>query len=109
MDTEKHGKYWTAYYDPDTKRFFARIMSISREGLEQYDYEITQDIFARLGSFADDLENEHLIRTGTMAYSFEDTMYGTLGPERTIWDEDAHETMNRHDRKKRKQGKKKEK
>ncbi len=107
METEKHGKYWTAYYDPDTKRCFARIMSISREGLEQYDYEITPDIFARLGSFADDAENESLIRTGTMAYSFEDTMYGTPGPERTVWDDDAHEAMNRYDRKKRKKKSKK--
>ena len=25
---------------------------------------------------------------------FENTMYGTLGPERTVWDEEASETMN---------------
>ena len=30
---------------------------------------------------------------GEMAYSFENTMYGTLGPERTVWDEEANEAM----------------
>lgn len=109
MTTEKHGNYWTAYYDPDTKQYYARIMYISREGLEQYDYEITQDIFARLGTFDDDAENERLIRTAKMAYSFENTMYGTLGPERTVWDEKAHEAMNGYERKKRKRKSRKKK
>ena len=100
MKAEKHGGNWTAYYDADTKRYFARIMYISREGLEQYDYEITQDLYARLGSFGDDTENERLIKTAKMTYSFENTMYGTLGPERTVWDEEAHEAMLGHARKK---------
>ena len=100
MKTEKHGGSWTAYYDADTKRYFARIMYISREGLEQYDYEITQDLYARLGSFGDDTENERLIKTAKMTYSFENTMYGTLGLERTVWDEEAHEAMLGHERKK---------
>ena len=30
-----------------------------------------------------------------MTYSFEDTMYGTLGPERTVWDEEAHESTKK--------------
>ena len=25
----------------------------------------------------------------------EDTMYGTLGPERTVWDEEAHESTKK--------------
>jgi len=28
-----------------------------------------------------------------MSYSFENTMYETLGPERTVWDEEASEAM----------------
>ena len=68
-------------------------MYISREGVEEYRYEITQDIYGRLGTFSDDVENEHLIRDGEMAYSFENTMYGTLGPERTVWNEEANDTM----------------
>ncbi|MBQ9046691.1 MAG: hypothetical protein IJ120_02215 [Solobacterium sp.] len=91
--TEKKGNNWTAYYDPDTGRYFAEIMYTSREGREQYDYEITQDIYSRLGTFADDTENEHIIKTAKMTYSFENTMYGTLGPERTVWDEEANEAM----------------
>ena len=93
MKTKKKGNNWTAYYDPDTKRYFAEIIYTSREGREQYNYEITQDIYDRLGSFGDDVENERLIKTGEIAYSFENTMYGTLGPERTVWNEEANEAM----------------
>ncbi len=93
MKTKKQGNNWTAYYDPDTGRYFAEIMYTSREGREQYDYEITADIYSRLGTFADDCENERLIKTAKMTYSFENTMYGTLGPERTVWDEEANEAM----------------
>ncbi len=93
MKTKKQGNNWTAYYDPDTKRYFAEIMYTSREGREQYDYEITQDIYGRLGTFSDDIENERLIKTAKMTYSFENTMYGTLGPERMIWDKEANEAM----------------
>ena len=93
MKTKKQGSCWTAYYDPETGRYFAKIMYTSREGREQYDYEITQDIYSRLGTFADDTDNERLIRSAKMTYSFENTMYGTLGPERTVWDEEANESM----------------
>ena len=41
MKTKKQGNNWTAYYDPDTNRYFAEIMYTSREGREQYDYEMT--------------------------------------------------------------------
>ena len=93
MKTKKQGSNWTAYYDPDTERYFAEIMYTSREGREQYDYEITKEIYDRLGTFGDDTDNERLIKTAKMTYSFENTMYGTLGPERTVWDEEADEAM----------------
>ena len=93
MKTKKKGNNWTAYYDPETGRYFAEIMYTSREGREQYNYEITKDIYSRLGTFKDDIENERLIKTANMTYSFENTMYGTLGPERTVWDEEANETL----------------
>ena len=32
-------------------------MYTSREGREEYDYEITKEIYNRLGSFSDDVEN----------------------------------------------------
>ena len=83
---KKKGSCWTAYYNPETNRYFAEIIYTSREGREQYDYEITKEIFDRLGSFGEDYENERLIRTAKITYSFENTMYGTLGPERTVWD-----------------------
>ncbi|MBQ9879001.1 MAG: hypothetical protein IJM45_01070 [Clostridia bacterium] len=94
MKQKKHGNNWTAYHDPDTGRYFAEIIHTSREGREQYDYEITADIYGRLGTFADDVDNERLIVTGKIAYSFENTMYGTLGPERTVWNEEANEAMD---------------
>ena len=93
MKTKKKGNNWTAYYDPETSRFFAEIIYTSREGREQYDYEITRDIYNQLGMFSDDTDNERLIKTAKMTYSFENTMYGTLGPERTVWDEEANEAM----------------
>lgn len=105
MKTEKKGNNWTAYYDPDANRYFAEIIYTSREGREQYDYEITQDIYARLGTFAVDYENEELIKTAKMTYSFENTMYGTLGPERVVWDEEANEAMNNAVRKQRRRKK----
>ena len=105
MKTEKKGNNWTAYYDPDTNRYFAEIIYTSREGREQYDYEITQDIYSRLGTFAVDYENEELIKTAKMTYSFENTMYGTLGPERVVWDEEANEAMNNAVRKQRRRKK----
>ena len=95
MCTKKHGGNWTAYYDRETGRYFAEIMYTSREGREQYDYEITQDIYGRLGTFKDDMDNERLIKTARMTYSFENTMYGTLGPERTVWDEEANSVMKK--------------
>ena len=107
MKTKKKGSNWTAYYDEDNGRYFAEIMYTSREGREQYDYEITADIYSRLGTFADDIENERLIKTGEMTYSFENTMYGTLGPERTVWDEEANEAMKAAEAKQNKDGKKK--
>ena len=95
MKTKKQGCNWTAYYDPDTGRYFAEIMYTSREGREEYDYEITQDMYARLGTFSDDVENERLIKTAKRIYSFENTMYGTLGPETMVWDEEANEAMKK--------------
>ena len=106
MKTEKRGSNWTAYYDPDTKRYFAEIMYTSREGREQYDYEITQEIYGRLGTFQDDVENERLIKTAKMTYSFENTMYGTLGPERMVWDEEGHEAMHQYEKREEKNKKK---
>ena len=95
MNTKKQGNCWTAYFDPETGRYFAEVIYTSREGREQYDYEITKEIFDRLGTFADDTDNERLIKTAEMTYSFENTMYGTLGPERTVWDEEANEAMKK--------------
>ena len=107
MKTEKHGNNWKAYYDVESGRYFASIMYISREGIEEYRYEITQDIYSRLGTFSDDVENERLIRNGEMAYSFENTMYGTLGPERTVWNDEANNAMKEVVQKREKPTKKK--
>ena len=102
MKNQKHGSCWSAFFDPDTGRYFAEIMYTSREGREQYDYEITKDIFDRLGTFGDDIENERLIRSAKMTHSFENTMYGTLGPERTVWDEEAEDVRIKAEKKHRK-------
>lgn len=109
MKTKKQGNNWTAWQDPETERYFAEIMYTSREGREQYDFEITREIYSRLGAFADDTDNERLIKTAKRTYSFENTMYGTLGPERTVWDEEAHEAMHETVRKQENRGTKRKK
>ena len=76
MKTKNQGNDRTAYFDPDADRYFAEIIYTSREGREQYDYEITREVYDQLGTFADDIENERLIKTAKMTYSFENTMYG---------------------------------
>lgn len=53
------------------------------------------------------MANKRLIKNGEMAYSFENTMYGTLGPERTVWNEDALEAMKVAEEKQNKGHKKK--
>lgn len=93
MNNKKHGNNWTAYYDSESGRYFAEIMYTSREGREHYRYEISEDIYTRLGTFSSDLDNEELIKTAEMTYSFENTMYGTLGPERKVFDEEANQAM----------------
>ena len=111
MSTKKQGNNWTAWHDPETERYFAEIIYTSREGREQYDFEIDRDTYNRLGSFRDDVDNERLIKDGKRTYSFENTMYGTLGPERLVWDEEANEAMREavEKQEKRETGKKKRK
>ena len=95
MKTKKQGNNWTAYFDPETNRYFAEIIYTSREGREEYHFEIDREIYSRLGTFQDDVDNERLIKTAKRTYSFENTMYGTLGPERVVWDEEANEAMRK--------------
>ena len=66
-------------------------MYTNREGQTRYLYEITKEIFDRLGSFPDDYDNDRLIETGRLLFRFEDTMYGTLGPERVTFDDSYSE------------------
>jgi hypothetical protein len=62
-------------------------MYTNREGQTRYLYEITKEVFDRLGSFPDDYDNDRLIETGRLLFRFEDTMYGTMGPERSVHDD----------------------
>ena len=89
--TKKKGNNWTAYYDSDTHRYFAEIIYTSREGREQYNYEITREIFDKLGTFNEDYENELLIRTAKMTYSFENTHFVDLLVNRCSYPETCEE------------------
>ena len=62
-------------------------MYTNREGQTRFLYEITKEVFDRLGSFSDDYDNDRLIETGRLLFRFEDTMYGTMGPERSVHDD----------------------
>jgi len=94
METKKKGNNWTAYFNPEKNIYFAEILYISREGMECYDYEITQEIYDKLGTFDEDYKSVELIETGERTYSFENTMYGTQGPRRTVWNDEANDAMN---------------
>lgn len=91
---KKQGDYWTAYHDPETGRCFAEIIYTSREGREQYNYELTKEVYDKLGTIDDESANIELIKECNRTYSFENTMYGTLGPERLVWDEEAQDAMD---------------
>ena len=107
MNTTKKGNNWTAWYDPEAGRYFAEILYTSREGREEYHFEIDRELYSRLGTFRDDVDNERLIQNGKRTYSFENTMYGTLGPERLVWDEEADEALHRAAKKQAQAGRKK--
>ena len=62
-------------------------MYTNREGQTRFLYEISKEVFDRLGSFPDDYDNDRLIETGRLLFRFEDTMYGTMGPERSVHDD----------------------
>lgn len=86
MKLFKEGNYWKACYDQQHKKYFAHLMYTNREGQTRYLYEITKEVFDRLGSFPDDYDNDRLIETGRLLFRFEDTMYGTMGPEWSVHD-----------------------
>ena len=83
----KKGNCWKACYDQQHKKYFGHLMYTNREGQTRYLYEITKEVFDRLGSFPDDYDNDRLIETGRLLFRFEDTMYGTMGPERSVHDD----------------------
>ena len=62
-------------------------MYTNREGQTRYLYEITKEVFDRLGSFPDDYDNDRMIQTGRLLFRFENTMYGTMGPEYVTFDD----------------------
>ena len=74
----KEGNCWKACYDQERNKYFGQLMYTNREGQTRYLYEITKEIFDRLGSFPEDYDNDRLIETGRLLFRFEDTMYGTL-------------------------------
>ena len=86
MKLYKEGNYWKACYDQQRKKYYGYLMYTDREGQTRHLYEITKEIFDRLGSFPDDYDNDQLIQTGRLLFHFENTMYGTMGPEHHVLD-----------------------
>lgn len=83
----KEGNCWRACYDQERRKYYAYLMYTNREGQTRFLYEITKEIFDRLGSFPNDYDNDSLIKTGRLLFHFENTMYGTMGPERMTLDD----------------------
>ncbi len=92
MKKLKEGNCWKACFDQKHNKYLGRIVCTNREGQTRELYEITGEVFNRLGSFADDYDNECLIRTGKLLFRFEDTMYGTLGPVYSVYDDSYTES-----------------
>ena len=87
MKLYKEGNYWKACYDQERRKYYGYLMYTNREGQTRCLYEITKEIFDRLGSFPNDYDNDSLIKTGRLLFHFENTMYGTMGPESVTLDE----------------------
>ena len=92
MKLFKEGNYWKACYDQTRNMYLGYLMYTDREGQTRFLYEITNEIFNRLGSFPNDYDNDELIKTGRLLYRFENTMYGTLGPEESVLDDSYTES-----------------
>ena len=92
MKLYKEGNHWKACYDQERRKYYGYLMYTDREGQTRYLYEITKEIFDRLGSFSEDYENDRLIETGRRLFRFENTMYGTMGPEHHVYDENYTES-----------------
>lgn len=87
MKQFKEGNHWQACYDQERRKYYGYLMYTNREGQTRRLYEITKEIFDRLGSFPDDYDNDQMIQMGRLLYRFENTMYGTLGPESVTFDD----------------------
>lgn len=92
MKLYKEGNYWKACYDQERRKYYGYLMYTNREGQTRYLYEITKEIFDRLGSFPEDYDNDRLIETGRLMFHFENTMYGTMGPESVTLDDSYTES-----------------
>ena len=86
MKLFKEGNCWKACYDQERRKHYGYLMYTNREGQTRYLYEITKEVFDRLGSFPDDYDNDRMIQTGRLLFRFENTMYGTMGPEYATFD-----------------------
>lgn len=87
MKLFKEGNCWKACYDQERRKHYGYLMYTNREGQTRCLYEITKEVFDRLGSFPDDYENDRMIQTGRLLFRFENTMYGTMGPESYTFDD----------------------
>ena len=90
-------------YVKDDPKFVSRVRFASLWRKSAFgDFDIKDEENCYKECFSDESENERLIRTGKIAYSFENTMYGTLGPERMVWDEETWEAMDQSVKKQKK-------
>lgn len=92
MELFKEGNCWKAVYDQRFNKYFAHLMYTNREGQTRFLYEISKEVFDRLGSFPDDYDNDRLIGTGRLLFRFENTMYGTMGPDCSMHDDSYTES-----------------
>ena len=102
----KEGKNWEACYDATHDRYLACLIFTSREGQERSTYELTEEAYDALSESAERAKvaelaeegrkkNRELIESGRLMAHFENTMYGTQGPELTNYDPEGEKAFDR--------------
>ena len=84
--TARNASHWTVCYDMELGIYTARIGFGGAGGGSVQLYQITKEIFDKVGSFEDDdYKSERLIETGRLLYGYETSKYAS-GPEERVFD-----------------------
>lgn len=70
--SQSNSANWSAAYNPEVRKYFAKLQFSSASGSWLSYYEIPRETFEKLGTFdRDDYVSERLIRKGKLLYKYE--------------------------------------